>query len=44
MFFVSTITFTGVRIFMRNIFVQYTDISDTGVRMFLRTNYKNNEI
>ena len=29
---------------MRNIYVKCTDISNTGVRMFLSTNYKNNEI
>ena len=44
MFFVSNVTFSGVRIFMRNIYFKCTDISDTGARMFLSTNYKNNEI
>ena len=44
MFFVSNITFSGVRIFMSNIYFNFTDISDTGVRMFLSTNYKNNDI
>ena len=44
MFFVSNITFSGVRIFMRNIYFNCTDISDTCVRMFLSTNHKNNEI
>ena len=42
LFFVSNITFSGERIFMRNIYLHYTDISDTGVQMFLRTNDKNN--
>ena len=42
MFFVSNITFSGVRIFTRNIYFNCTDISDTGVQMFLRTNDKNN--
>ena len=44
MFLVSNFTFSGVRIFMRNIYFNCTDISDTGVRMFLSANYKNNEI
>ena len=39
-FFVSNITFSGVRIFTRNIYFNCTDISDTGVQMFLRTNDK----
>ena len=42
MFFVPNITFNGVRIFTRNIYLHCTDISDTGVQMFLRTNDKNN--
>ena len=42
MFFVANITFNGVRIFTRNIYLHCTDISDTGVQMFLRTNDKNN--
>ena len=42
MFFVPNITFSGVRIFTRNIHLHCTDISDTGVHMFLRTNDKNN--
>ena len=42
MFFVSNITFSGVRIFTRNIYFNCTDISDTRVQMFLRTNDKNN--
>ena len=41
MFFVPNITFNGVRIFTRNIYLHCTDISDTGVQMFLRTNNKN---
>ena len=44
MFFVPNITFSGVRIFTRNIYLHCTDISDTGVQMFLRTNDKNNSI
>ena len=42
MFFESNITFSSVRIFTRNIYLHCTDISDTGVQMFLRTNDKNN--
>ena len=42
MFFVSNIILSGVRIFTRNIYLHCTDISDTGVQMFLRTNDKNN--
>ena len=42
MFFVPNITFSGVRIFTRNIYFNCTDISDTRVQMFLRTNDKNN--
>ena len=42
MFFVPNITFSGVRIFTRNIYLHCTDISDTGVQMFLRTNDKDN--
>ena len=44
MFFVPIINFIGVRIFMRNINFNCTDISDTGVQMFLKTNDKNNQI
>ena len=44
MFFVSNITFSGVRMFTRNIYFNCTDISDIGVQMFLRTNNKNSEI
>ena len=40
MFFVPNIIFSGVRIFTRNIYLHCTDISDTGVQMFLRTNDK----
>ena len=42
MFFVPNITFSGVRIFTRNIYLHCTDISDTGVQMFLRKNDKSN--
>ena len=42
MFFVPNITFSGVQIFTRNIYLHCTDISDTDVQMFLRTNDKNN--
>ena len=42
MFFLPNIIFSSVRIFTRNIYLHWTDISDTGVQMFLRTNDKNN--
>ena len=42
MFFVPNIIFSGVRIFTRKIHLHCTDISDTGVQMFLRKNDTNN--